>query len=96
MIYARPSRSHPRLRFTQFTRRACAVLRLCLLFGCDGSSAPRVQRGCGGSGERTPDTTSPVRRREGSRMTDGAELTWEELVGEEPRGFDERDPREPE
>lgn len=96
MIYTLANRSSRRLRFTPFARRAWAVLGLCTLFGCQGSSVPTVQRGCGGSGERTPDTTSPVRRREGSRMTDGAELTWEELVGEEPRGFDERDPREPE
>lgn len=79
--------------FTAGARRAFAVLALALVLGCQGSSVPSVERGCGGSGERKPDTTSPVKQRQGSRMDDGP--TWEDLLGEAPRTFDEHDPVEP-
>jgi len=72
------------------------VLGLAVLFGCQGSSVPSVERGCGGSGQRSPDTSSPVRRRDGARMEGTDALGWEELVGEAPRVFDTNDPREPE
>lgn len=67
------------------------IASLGLLFGCQSNYS--VTRGCGSSGERTPDTSSPVRQRNPSRASEA--LTWEELVGEAPRTFDASAPVEP-
>lgn len=78
---------------TRLGRRTFTILALSLLFGCQGTDY-RVTRGCGSSGERTPDTSSPVRPRTPPRASDEG-LSWEELLGESPRTFDASAPIEP-
>ena len=77
---------------TPSSRRAFTILALALLVGCQ--SDYRVTRGCGSSGEKMPDTSSPVRQRTPPRASDEG-LSWEELVGESPRTFDASAPIEP-
>lgn len=93
MFFGSTRTTHRARWSTPLARRAFAIVALTLLVGCQGNQY-NVTRGCGSSGQRTPDTSSPVKRRDPSRASDEA-LTWEELVGEAPRTFDASAPVEP-
>jgi hypothetical protein len=93
MVFGDTSPVHRPRSSTPSGPRAFTILALALLVGCQGNDY-RVTRGCGSSGERTPDTSSPVRQRTPPRASDEG-LSWEALLGESPRTFDASGPVEP-